>query len=109
MNAMNQSKDLKRCQTEVSRFVSVPLSCLSAVSLAVGVNALVVSTAFAYIDPGTGTMILQVAGALFASALFYLRNIRIWIAEKLGFRRAADVVAEPVDPESMPIDHSDSD
>lgn len=109
MNAMKQSKKSQQGQRDVSRFVSVPLACLSAFSLAVGVNALVVSTAFAYIDPGTGTMILQVAGALFASALFYLRGIRLWIAEKLGLRRAADVAPETADPESMPADQSDSD
>jgi len=79
------------------------------IGLSCAVNLALVSTAFAYIDPGTGTMILQVAGALFASALFYLRSIRIWIAEKLGFRRVADPALESADSETMPVDHSDRD
>ena len=32
--------------------------------------------AHAYIDPGTGTMVLQVIGAAIAGALYYFREIR---------------------------------
>ena len=35
--------------------------------------------AHAYVDPGTGAMILQVIGAAVAGALFYFRQLREWI------------------------------
>ncbi|HEY6125067.1 MAG TPA: hypothetical protein VIV63_10455 [Steroidobacteraceae bacterium] len=43
---------------------------------------LVVTTAdaHAYVDPGTGAMIVQIIGALVAGALFYFRAIRDKIA-----------------------------
>ena len=34
----------------------------------------------AYVDPGTGTMILQIIAALVAGALFYVRQIRVTVA-----------------------------
>jgi len=34
-------------------------------------------TAHAYIDPGTGSMLLQVIGAGIAGAIFYFRELRI--------------------------------
>jgi hypothetical protein len=48
------------------------------------VNAVLVEPAFAYIDPGTGTMLLQVAGAMIAAGLFYLRAARLWVARLFG-------------------------
>ena len=36
--------------------------------------------AHAYVDPGTGAMILQIIGAIVAGALFYFRQIRDKIA-----------------------------
>ena len=48
-------------------------------------NTVLIGTAYAYIDPGTGTMLLQLAGAMIAAGLFYLRTARIWIARQLGF------------------------
>jgi hypothetical protein len=36
--------------------------------------------AHAYVDPGTGAMILQIIGAAVAGALFYFRQLRDWIA-----------------------------
>jgi hypothetical protein len=62
-------------------------SAVASLVFAATVNITLVSSAAAYIDPGTGTMMLQVAGALIAAGLFYLRNIRLWIADKLGFGR----------------------
>jgi hypothetical protein len=35
--------------------------------------------AHAYVDPGTGAMILQIIGAAVAGALFYFRQLRLWI------------------------------
>ncbi|MDF2466878.1 MAG: hypothetical protein K0Q43_5113 [Ramlibacter sp.] len=35
--------------------------------------------AHAYVDPGTGAMILQIIGAAVAGALFYFRQLRHWI------------------------------
>jgi hypothetical protein len=46
------------------------------------------SKAFAYIDPGTGSMLIQLAIALVASVLFYFRKrVRIflnWFKKKIG-------------------------
>jgi hypothetical protein len=57
-------------------------------ALAFFVNCAAVSTAFAYVDPGTGTMLLQMAGAMIAAGLFYLRSIRSWAARRLGFGKS---------------------
>jgi hypothetical protein len=35
--------------------------------------------AHAYVDPGTGAMILQIIGAAVAGAFFYFRQLRHWI------------------------------
>jgi hypothetical protein len=62
------------------------------------VNALLATPAYAYIDPGTGTMVLQMMAAAVAAGLFYLRNIRVWVMRhlKLGKRpeRADSMVAK---------------
>jgi hypothetical protein len=76
-----------RCFSRVRWLAGHVLSGVCVVSTALLANTLLVPTAFAYIDPGTGTMILQAAGALIASALFYFRNIRYWIAAKFGLTR----------------------
>ena len=47
--------------------------CLQALAL-LGAST---SAAHAYVDPGTGTMLLQLAGAAVAGALFYLREFRL--------------------------------
>ena len=47
------------------------------------VAAVMVATtadAHAYVDPGTGAMILQIIGAVVAGALFYFRQLRQWIS-----------------------------
>lgn len=36
--------------------------------------------AHAYVDPGTGAMILQIIGAAVAGTLFYFRQFRDWIS-----------------------------
>ncbi len=38
------------------------------------------TNAHAYVDPGTGAMILQIIGAVVAGLLFYFRQLRQWIA-----------------------------
>ena len=37
--------------------------------------------AHAYVDPGTGAMILQIIGAIVAGTLFYFRQLRAKISE----------------------------
>jgi hypothetical protein len=58
------------------------------IAVATAANTALLGTAHAYIDPGTGTMLLQVAGAMIAAGLFYLRTARLWIARHLGFGKA---------------------
>lgn len=51
----------------------------------------------AYIDPGTGSMLLQVIGAGIAGAIFYFREIRIKVMSLFSRREApaADDASEP--------------
>jgi hypothetical protein len=51
--------------------------------------ALFSTPVFAYIDPGTGAMLVQALLALFAGALFYLDKFRAYLREwiKVIFRR----------------------
>lgn len=46
----------------------------------------------AYIDPGTGSMLLQVIGAGIAGAIFYFRELRIKVMSMFSRRR--DPVSE---------------
>ena len=40
--------------------------------------------ASAYVDPGTGAMVWQMAGATMIGSMFYVRRIAIWIRSLLG-------------------------
>jgi len=48
------------------------------------------SPAFAYIDPGTGSMLLQVIGAGIAGAIFYFRELRCKVLSMFSRRPAAE-------------------
>lgn len=54
-------------------------------------------TAEAYIDPGTGSMLLQVIGAGIAGGIFYFRELRIKVMSMFSRRPepAADEAPEP--------------
>jgi hypothetical protein len=82
---------------------------VASLAFAIAVNLALVSSAQAYIDPGTGTMILQVAGAMIAAGLFYLRSIRLWIAAKLGLGQSAKSVLDRSDPDGVSADQSSGD
>jgi hypothetical protein len=57
------------------------LSAILCTVVAVGATFVATTAdAHAYIDPGTGAMILQIIGAVVAGALFYFRQIRAMIA-----------------------------
>ena len=47
-----------------------------------------VAPAAAYIDPGTGSMLLQIFGAGIAGAIFYFRELRIKILSLFSRREA---------------------
>jgi hypothetical protein len=51
----------------------------------------------AYIDPGTGSMLLQVIGAGIAGAIFYFRELRIKVRSLFSRHEApaADDASEP--------------
>lgn len=59
---------------------------------AVAAALLVAAPAQAYIDPGTGSMLLQVIGAGIAGAIFYFRELRIKIRSLFSRRPAAPAV-----------------
>jgi hypothetical protein len=48
--------------------------------IAAGVLVATMGEAQAYVDPGTGAMILQIIGALVAGTLFYFRQLRAMIS-----------------------------
>ncbi len=50
--------------------------------------------AAAYIDPGTGSMLLQVIGASIAGSLFYFRELRMKLFSMLGRRGAQPTGSE---------------
>jgi hypothetical protein len=54
-------------------------------------------TAQAYIDPGTGSMLLQVIGAGIAGAIFYFRELRIKVMSMFSRRQepASEDAPEP--------------
>ena len=68
------------------------LACAFAVALAA------TGPAAAYIDPGTGSMLLQVLGAGVAGAIFYFRELRIKLAS--FFRREAPAAKDASEPSS---------
>ncbi len=73
-----------------------PLEFLAAVAaLAFGA----VPPASAYIDPGTGSMLLQVIGAAVAGAIFYFREFRIKLLS-LFSRRQPPAAEDGSDPPS---------
>jgi len=65
-----------------------PLETL-ACALAISVSA--VAPAAAYIDPGTGSMLLQMIGAGIAGAIFYFREFRIKLMSLFSRRGEASV------------------
>lgn len=57
-----------------------------------------VAPALAYIDPGTGSMLLQVMGAVIAGAIFYFRELRIRILSLFGRRPAGSAESDGEPP-----------
>lgn len=66
-------------------------------ALAVALVLGTAGTAQAYIDPGTGSMLLQVIGAGIAGAIFYFRELRIKVMSLFSRRQETDSgdAAEP--------------
>ena len=71
-------------------------------ALAVFLAVASVQPALAYVDPGTGSMLVQMAIAGLAGAMFYFRELRMQLAS--WFRRA--VLGRP-DPASVSADSGD--
>jgi len=73
---------------------SIPLKLTSAVVLAIAS----IARADAYIDPGTGSMLLQMFGAAVAGGIFYFRELRMKIVALFWRRPAAsaDTGEEPL-------------
>ena len=65
----------------------------SALMGAVAVTALFLAAtrdAFAYVDPGTGSMMLQMIGAAVIGVAFYLRSFRSYLAGLFGRRKSSE-------------------
>ncbi len=67
------------------------LACACAVSIAA------TAPAAAYIDPGTGSMLLQMIGAGIAGAIFYFRELRMKLMSLFN-RREAPVAEDGTEP-----------
>jgi hypothetical protein len=63
-----------------------------------------ISAAHAYIDPGTGSMVLQMALAGIAGALFYFRQMRLAAVDwfrRVVLRREPDADSKPSTSETI--------
>lgn len=69
-------------------------------AVVVAAAALIATPAFAYIDPGTGSMLLQVIGAGIAGAIFYFRELRYKLMSLFSRRPAV----RPDDESGPPAD-----
>ncbi len=72
---------------------------ISALVTALAVTLASAGPAAAYIDPGTGSMLLQMAGAGIAGAIFYFRELRIKLLS-LFSRRGTPSAEDGADPPS---------
>ena len=61
---------------------------ISVLACALVVSMAAVAPAAAYIDPGTGSMLLQMLGAGIAGAIFYFREFRMKILSMFTRREA---------------------
>jgi hypothetical protein len=59
------------------------LVALSALLLAIPKRA------YAYVDPGSGSMLWQVTAAGLIGSLFYVRQMFAWVRERLGFLKTS--------------------
>jgi hypothetical protein len=66
----------------------------------IAASSAIASPAAAYIDPGTGSMLLQVIGAGIAGAIFYFRELRIKLLSLFSRRPAV----RPDDDSEPPAD-----
>jgi hypothetical protein len=57
----------------------------------------VVGAALAYVDPGTGSMLIQMLGAVVAGAIFYFRELRIRVIAFLSGNRKREAEQPPAD------------
>jgi hypothetical protein len=65
-------------------------------------NCFLASTAHAYIDPGTGSMVVQVMGALVAGGIFYFRESLLRVKGLLLRRsKPADDSAHPASGDDL--------
>jgi hypothetical protein len=72
---------------------------LTALACALAVTLASAGPAAAYIDPGTGSMLLQMIGAGIAGAIFYFRELRMKLLS-LFTRRGATAAEDGADPPS---------
>jgi len=54
--------------------------------------------ASAYVDPGSGAMLWQLAAAVVIGSLFYVRRLVVWVRKHLGLRSADK--AEPLEQQA---------
>jgi hypothetical protein len=71
---------------------------MSTIASAAALACVAAPDALAYIDPGTGSMLLQVIGAGIAGAIFYFREFRIWLVSLFSRRPAVRPDDGPVPP-----------
>ena len=81
----------KFCTSPILRCCLLFLGCLQIASLLVAFER----PALAYIDPGSGFVFLQVAGSMFAGAVYYLRHR---LKRIFSMRRSSPVASSAAGP-----------
>ncbi len=78
------------------KYLIAPIA--AALTLALGA----VAPAAAYIDPGTGSMLLQMFAAGVAGAIFYFRELRIKVMSYFSRHETSDEAEQPDPPSGDP-------
>ena len=61
---------------------------------AIPLSIVTTKEALAYVDPGSGTFLLQILAAAGVGALFYLRHIKNWVKELFSRRQRGPEAVE---------------
>lgn len=84
-----------REEGDVRKARGVGMTARQAVVLGVVLGASWGAPAHAYVDPGTGSMVVQMLAAAAAASLFFLRSVRAWIVARFRGRAKKEEPGEP--------------
>ena len=64
------------------------------------------STLFAYIDPGTGQLVLQVLAMTFMSMILFFQSVKAYVIGFFGVKRSAKVDTESQEVQTIKLEES---